>query len=66
MKIRLKNKAKVLFTIILVIVGIVLYRYLSFKGSYTSESAMASVIVPLGWFWLLFGQMSILYFVWEN
>lgn len=63
---KLKKGAKVVITLILVSVGIVLYQILANKGAYAVESTLGSIFICLGWFWLLVGQIMVIYTMWEN
>lgn len=63
---RLKKGGKVVFTLILVSLGIVVYHYLGILGAYASKNALAGVFVQLGWLWLLVGGIMVLKTMWEE
>lgn len=63
---KLKKWVKVVITLILVSVGIVLYQILANKGAYAVESTLGSIFICLGWFWLLVGQIMVIYTIWEK
>jgi hypothetical protein len=65
-KYKLKKWVKVVITLILVSVGIVLYHILGIYGAYASKSTLGSIFICLGWFWLLVGQIGIIYTMWEE
>lgn len=65
-KIKLKKWVKVVITLILISVGIVLYHILANNGAYASKSVLGSIFICLGWFWLLVGQIMVIYTMWEE
>lgn len=65
-KYRLKPWVKVVITIALIIAGYVIYDMISINGALANESTLASIFICLGWFWLVVGQIMMLYLMWEN
>lgn len=65
-KLKLRLWVKVVITLILVIVGFIIYHYLGIKGSYIGENRLTNIFIYLGWFWLVAGQIMVLYVMWEN
>lgn len=65
-KYKLKSWVKVVLSLLMVVTGVTIYRYLGFLGATRSENGYASIFILLGWFWLLAGQIMMLYFMWEN
>lgn len=63
---KLRKWVKVVITLILISVGIIIYAYLSRNGAYTNENTLGRVFVLLGWFWLLVGQIMVVYTMWEE
>lgn len=61
-----KKGTKVGITLILAIVGIVIYHFLSAYGSYAVENNLGSIFICLGWFWLIVGEFGIIYTMWEK
>lgn len=65
-KIRMKKWVMVVITLIIIIVGIEIYAYLSRNVAYASKNICGSMFICLGWFWLLVGQIMVLYAMWEK
>lgn len=65
-KMKLKKWVKVVITLILVSVGIVLYHILANKGAYASKNMWCSMLICLGWFWLIVGQIIVICTMWEK
>lgn len=65
-KYKLKGWVKVAITVILISLGIIIYHIVSLNGAYATKSVIASIFICLGWFWLIFGQIMTLYFIWEE
>ena len=65
-KYRLKKWVKVVITLTLILVGIEIYHILGIKGAYASENTLGSIFICLGWFWLVAGQIMVLYVIWED
>lgn len=63
---KLKSGVKVVITLILILVGFIIYHYLGIKGSYIGENRLTNIFIYLGWFWLIAGQIMVLYAIWEN
>lgn len=63
---RLKKWVKVVITLILISLGIIIYGILGDLGSFMGENRLANVFILLGWFWLLVGQIMVLYVMWEK
>ena len=61
-----KKETKVGITLILAIVGIVIYHFLSAYGSYAVENNLGSIFICLGWFWLIVAEFGIIYTMWEK
>lgn len=64
-KYKLRKWVKIVISAIIIIIGVVIYHYLAKLGAYASENTMSSIFICLGWFWLVFGQISMLYAIWE-
>ena len=65
-KYKLKKWVKVAITLIIILLGIIIHRYLYINGSLANENTISSMFILLGWFWLVFGQIMVLYVMWEN
>lgn len=65
-KYKLRMWVKVVITLILILVGIELYHILGIKGAYASKNTLGSIFICLGWFWLVAGQIMVLYVMWEK
>ena len=63
---RLKKWVKVLITFIIVVIGLFIYAKTSILGELAQTSNIYQVICLIAWAWLLFGQFSLLYFIWEG
>lgn len=63
---KLKSGVKVVITLILILVGFIIYHYLGIKGAYIGENRLTNIFIYLGWFWLIVGQIIVLYVMWEN
>ena len=64
-KMKMRKWLRILVSVFLIIIGIQLYYDLSLLGS-QQNSLFDEMILILGWIWLLFGQIGILYLLWEN
>ena len=65
-KYRLRMWVKVVCTLIIISLSIAIYHILAFYGSYAVKNIVANIFIQVGWFWLLFGQITLLYFIWEE
>lgn len=63
---RLKKWVKVLITFIIAIIGLFIYVKTGILGELAQDSNIYLVICITAWAWLLFGQFSLLYFIWEE
>lgn len=65
-RLRLKKWVKIAITILIIVTDIIIYHYLGVKGSYIGENTLNNIIIPAGWFWLLFGQIIVFYSIWGD
>lgn len=65
-KYKLKRWVKVVITLMLIVSGILIYRYLGFLGAIEDKTTLGKVFLFVGWFWLLFGQIMMLSLMWEE
>lgn len=65
-KIKLKNKGKVVLTIILLIISVIIYLNVGKLGD-LAQTHLGYQLICLGaWFWLIVGQMVALACIWEG
>lgn len=64
-KYKLRKWVKIVISAIIIIIGVVIYHYLAKLGAYGSKNGIGSIFICLGWFWFVFGQISMLYAIWE-
>ena len=65
-KLKLKTWVKVGITLIVILLGIVIYKTLGNIGSEAKTNQIASILCITGWTYLVFVQILILIGVWEN
>ncbi len=65
-KYKLKKWVRVVITLVIIVLGILIYRYLYFNGALAGKTSKDSIIILLGWFWLVIGQITVLYAIWES
>ena len=64
-RIKMKKGFKILVTIFILITSVQLYYDLAVLGQQQNSNFDIAMLV-LGWFWLIFGQISILHLIWEK
>lgn len=62
----LKKITKVGITLILVLVGIILYHFLGVLGHYVLEKTSVNIFILVGWFLLIVGEFMFIYVIWEK
>lgn len=65
-KLKLRRWVKVLITLIVAIVGIVIYLGLRNIGSEAGTNMIADILCITGWSYLVFAQIIILSGIWES
>lgn len=63
---KLKKWVKVVLTIVVLIISLATYNYISEAGHIWELKDSNSIICIMGWLWLFFGQIVVLDLVWEN
>lgn len=63
---RLKKWAKILISAVIVIIGLFIYAKTGILGELAQDSTIYLLLCITAWIWLLFGQISLLYFIWEE
>lgn len=63
-RIRMTKLGKVVTTIIILLVGVLLYIYSGVWGE--EQTKMAIILCMFSWFYLFFVQIAFLYFVWDK
>lgn len=63
---RLRKWVKVVSTILLMVIGFIVYRLSWIIGALAVENQTFAILNILVWLYLLFGQFAIIYMVWEN
>lgn len=63
---KLKKWVKVVITLAVISVGIIIYNLLGIHGSKMGQDTLASILISLGWFYLIVGQIGIVYSIWEE
>lgn len=64
-KYKLRMWVKVVITLLIIVSGILIYRYLGFLGGVEDRTALGNTFLFVGWFWLLVGQIMMLSLMWE-
>lgn len=62
----LKKITKVGITLILVLVGIILYHFLGVLGHHVLENTSINIFILVGWFLLIVGEFMFIYAIWEK
>ena len=62
----LKRWVKVVITLMIIVSGILIYRYLGFLGVVEDKTKLGEAILFVGWGWLLLGQTMFLSLIWEE
>ena len=66
MKKRLKRKAKIIIFITVCLVSVITYFIMAFLGAFKDQTIVGSIFVLFGWYWLLMGQIMMLYVIWRK
>lgn len=65
-RLKLRKWVKQVITIILLAIAVIIYQLLGIKGVNAGKNIISDVMLCLGWFWLIIGQIAVLYILWEN
>lgn len=63
-KLKMRMWFKIFLTYFILFVGVQIYYNLSLLGS-NNNNLFDEIMLVLGWLWIVFGQISVLYFIWE-
>lgn len=63
---KLKKWVKVAISLIVVMVGLLIYAKTGILGQLAQDSIIYLLICITAWIWLFLGQFSLLYFIWKE
>ena len=65
-KLKLRKWVKVVISVIVVMIGIIIYSGLSNIGIDASSNKISGFLCILGWLWIFFGQFAFLSVIWGD
>ena len=65
-KLRMRKWLKIAITVFILIISCQIYYDLGVLGAVQDKTTLDSIMLLLGWFWLIFGEFMTLYLIWEE
>lgn len=65
-KLVLKKKAKILFTCLIILAGMLIYSKIDILGKLAQDKVFYQFVCVISWVFILFGQPCLLAFIWED